>query len=118
MEQSIGETTVRLTATPTIDATTFEQKSENVSSKLRKRLQGFSAPVFILHRFLLSFVHFFFFAVPQTDFSVARRLLSVDVGYQAAALDGKAEAKVPESPSVGWQFILPTDHRTVILAAV
>lgn len=51
------------------------------------------------------------FAVPQTDFSVARRLLSVDVGYQAATLDGKGEVKVPESPSVGWQFILPTDHR-------
>lgn len=51
------------------------------------------------------------FAVPQTDFSVARRLLSVDVGYQAATLDGKGEVKVPDSPSVGWQFILPTDHR-------
>lgn len=84
MEQSIGETSAHLATAPIADATTFEQKSENVS-------------------------------MSQTDFSVARRLLSVDVGYQTATLDGKAEVKVPESPAVGWQFILPTDHSSSLV---
>ena len=82
----------------------FQVSCESVCRALRRLCQCYNGPLPPSVCIPLDF------AVSQTDFSVARRLLSVDVGYQTATLDGKAEVKVPESPAVGWQFILPTDH--------